>query len=343
LKSLRQAATRRWRAWLARRFGVDALPYSVERRRIYILPSASGLQCALLVVAMLAAGFNYGSNLALGFAFLMASLALVCMHHCHRNLLGLEFDAGATADAFAGEAALIECTLRNPAGVARWDLEIRCGDPAEARSAPGGSVAGGAAAPLEGLATGSVAARGTAALAVSMPTPGRGVYRLQRVQLATRHPFGWFRAWTYVQAPLTIFVAPVPRGARLGASPSGQRGATASAELAGDEDFAGLRLYAPGLALKHMAWKVLARGREPSVRHYTAAAAEPQWLDWFRLEGLASEPRLSQLCRWVLDASAMQRIYGLRLPSVEIAPDSGPRHRLACLRALAAFRTKPGP
>ncbi len=43
---------------------------------------------ASLLVAMLIAGLNYNSNLGLAFAFLMVSLALVAMHHCHRNLLG---------------------------------------------------------------------------------------------------------------------------------------------------------------------------------------------------------------------------------------------------------------
>jgi uncharacterized protein (DUF58 family) len=86
-----------------------------------------------------------------------------------------------------------------------------------------------------------------------------------------------------------------------------------------------------------MAWKILARGREAAVRHYTSAAAAPEWLDWALLEGVEPEDRLSQLCRWVLDADAAQRAYGLRLPDVEIAPAFGTAHRLACLRALATF------
>ncbi len=331
MSSLLQAAKRRWRIWITRRFGIDALPHKIHRRRIYILPTALGLQCALLVVAMLAAGFNYGNNLALAFAFLMASVALVAMHHCHRNLLGVEFDARSTVDAFAGEPAAIECTLRNDASVARWDIEIRCGA-AEAHASP---------TPLEGLATVSVPARGTTQIAVSVPARARGVHGLRQIELATRHPFGWFRAWTYVQAPITIYVAPAPRGARFRSSSGGRHGGAARTEHAGEEDFAGLRVYAAGVPLKHMAWKVLARGGEPSVRHYTAAAADPDWLDWFRLEGLATELRLSQLSRWVLDASALQRVYGLRLPSAEIAPDRGSGQRVACLRALAAFGGEP--
>ena len=36
-------------------------------------------------------------------------------------------------------------------------------------------------------------------------------------------------------------------------------------------------------------------------------------------------------------AGACRPPLGLRLPGVEIAPDSGPEHKLRCLRALALF------
>ena len=65
----------------------------INRRRIYILPTRFGLMLGALLVAMLIAALNYNSNLGLAFAFFMASLVLVAMHHCHRNLLGLAIDA----------------------------------------------------------------------------------------------------------------------------------------------------------------------------------------------------------------------------------------------------------
>jgi uncharacterized protein (DUF58 family) len=84
-----------------------------------------------------------------------------------------------------------------------------------------------------------------------------------------------------------------------------------------------------------MAWKVLARGGEAAVRSYTALAALPEWLEWSAVTDLDTETRLSQLCLWVLESEAAQRIYGLRLPGKEIAPALGAAHRFACLRALA--------
>jgi uncharacterized protein (DUF58 family) len=318
---MRQAAIKRLTTWSARRHGRDTLPMTVNRRRIYIIPTRFGIALALLLVAMLIAGLNYNSNLGLAFGFLMVSLGLVAMHHCHRNLLDLSVDAIVEVDAFAGDFASFEILLRNEAGIDRCDLEIRMH-----------AAAGGVSTALV-----SVAARGYQHGVVSVPVTRRGVTRLERFELRTRYPFGWFRAWTYVHSPLTAFVAPRPGGDRALPSASAAMGTAAHSEVRGDEDFAGLRAYEAGVPLKHMAWKVLARGGEPAVRSYTGPAAEPEWLDWTTLHPLEAEARLSQLCRWVLMSEAAQRAYGLRIPGTEIAPSRGAGHRSACLRALARY------
>ena len=314
---VRQAAITRFTQWSARRHGRDALPLTVNRRRIYIIPTRFGLALAPLLAAMLLAGLNYNSNLGLAFGFLLTSLALVAMHHCHRNLLGLSVDVTTDIDAFAGGDASFEFLLRNDAGIERCDIEIRCGN--------------------EAAATQSVPAKSYQHATVDLPVKRRGVVRLERFELRTRYPFGWFRAWTYVQSPLVAFVAPQSRGDRALPSAAGAAGTATHAEVRGDDDFSGLRAYEAGVPLKHMAWKVLARGGEPAVRSYTGLAAQPEWLDWSSLDRLAAEARLSQLCRWVLDSEAAQRTYGLRIPGTEIKPARGGAHRSACLRALAAF------
>jgi uncharacterized protein (DUF58 family) len=218
-------------------------------------------------------------------------------------------------DAFAGGVARFEFVMHNDAAIARSDIEIRCG---------------------EVRATHSVAAGSYHRATLELPAPRRGIARHERFELRTRYPFGWFRAWTYVQSPLTVFVAPEPRGGR--ALPSATGGGSAGhSEQRGDEDFAGLRSYEPGVPLKHMAWKVLARGGEAAVRSYTAQAAQPEWLDWSALQGLDPETRLSQLCRWILDSEHDRHSYGLRLPGAEMAPGNGAVHRLLCLRTLAEY------
>jgi uncharacterized protein (DUF58 family) len=300
------------------------LPLRINRRRIYILPTRFGLMIAALLLAMLIAGLNYNSNLGLAFAFFMASLVLVAMHHCHRNLLGLSVDATSEADAFAGADAKLQFMLHNESIVERREIEVRMAAAADAGAEPA-------------AATRSIGAETYEQVALAVAVSRRGVTRWNQFELRTTHPFGWFRAWTYAQAPLTVFVAPRPRGERPLPSAAAATGSVPRAELRGDEEFAGLRNYAPGVPLKHMAWKVLARGGEPAVSVYSDLGAQPEWLEWSALDGLDTESRLSQLCRWVLQCEAgPPRAYGLKIPGVEIAPGHGLSHRARCLRALAA-------
>lgn len=313
--TLRQAAINQLRARVIRRHGRDSLPISINRRRIYILPTRFGFMLGAILAAMLVAGLNYNNNLALAFAFLMSSMALVSMHHCNRNMLRLIVDATTEVDAFAGREAKLEFELRNGSSIDRRDIEVRC---------------------LKAAGMGNVAAGESATIEVIAPVAQRGVIRISQFELRTRYPFGWFYSWTYVQGSITIYVAPAPIGNRALASGSAQ-GTGSHSEARGDEDFSGLRAYEPGVPLKHMAWKVLARGGEPVVRSYSSLAAQPEWLDWSMLPGLDTEARLSQLCLWVVESDAAQRPYGLRIPGKELAPSGGAAHRYACLRALAAF------
>jgi uncharacterized protein (DUF58 family) len=224
-------------------------------------------------------------------------------------------DATTELDAFAGREAGFDFVLQNDSRVDRRDVEIVC---------------------MKGSVIREVRARSSESMQVRVPAAARGITRLAQFELRTRYPFGWFHAWTYVQGLLTLYIAPVPQGSRTLPSAGGE-GSASRTEARGDEDFSGLRAYEPGVPLKHMAWKVLARGGEAAVRSYTSLAAQPEWLEWASLEGLDTETRLSQLCLWVLESEAAQRPYGLRIPGAEMAPARGAGHRRACLRALAAY------
>lgn len=329
MNNWRYALLARLRRRVARRYGIDPLPVVIGRRRIYIVPSRFGILLALLLAAMLVAALNFNSNLGLAFTFLMASIALVAMHHCNRNLLGLSIDAATEIDAFAGQEARFEFIVRNVSRVDRGDIEILCDTQARPR---------GLRARHPANVTRSVAANTYEHVSVALSVPTRGVLRLSQFELRTRYPFGWFRAWTYVQGTLTAYVAPRPDGSRRLPAAAASQGQSRAVNVKGDEEFSGLRDYQPGMPLKHMAWKVLARGGGAAVRTYEGLAAQPEWLDFDLLPDLDAEARLSQLCRWVLESDAAQRVYGLRLPGIEIAAERGPAHRSQCLRALAAFK-----
>jgi len=141
---------------------------------------------------------------------------------------------------------------------------------------------------------------------------------------------GWSAAWTrfaVLEAPDAITsvgrnaTRPAERtGAGVvSATAAGRRGALAAALLLG----VGVILGIVGLF--------------PDYLGGTSLAAQPEWLEWSSLEGQDTETRLSQLCLWVLESEAAQRVYGLRIPGKEIAPARGAAHRFACLRALAVY------
>jgi uncharacterized protein (DUF58 family) len=303
--------------WSFKRHGADSLPLTVVRNRIYILPTRRGLLLAALLIAMLIGGLNYSNNLALGLAFLMCAVALAAMHHCHRNLLGLQIDAALASDSLAGRSAAHDFSIKNHSRLSHFDIDIR----------------------LSQFATAiiTVAADRVQRCSVSIPTASRGVLRFDRIQLQTRYPFGWFRAWTYAHVGLTVYAAPTPVGRARAVAAQALQGFAALPAGRGDEDFMGLRDYASGDLRKHIAWKSLARGADLAVRSYSGTGQWPEWFDWRDLPQLGTEQRLSQLCQWIIDADAAQRRYGLRLPGGTIELGSGAAQRRDCLRALAEY------
>ena len=82
-------------------------------------------------------------------------------------------------------------------------------------------------------------------------------------------------------------------------------------------------------------WKKFAKSGELVSRDAQHLQRQQLWLDFARTGAPDAESRLSRLAAWVLAADARQLEYGLRLPGLEIEPDSGAAHKLRCLRALA--------
>jgi uncharacterized protein (DUF58 family) len=317
LARLRAAAQLRAQAWIRRRQGPDRDPVELTRNRIYILPTRLGIAFATMLFAMLLGGMNYNNNLGLGLTFLLVSLGLVTMHHCHGTLRGLTLRLLATEPAFAGQSVGFRLLLENDSIAPRPRIELSAGT-----SAP--SVV-------------DVPAAGSAQALIEVPAQRRGRVPLVRLVVATRHPLGLFRAWAVVHAEYHAIAWPKP--AERGRVPLGVPTDTGGAQdrAQGDADFAGLRPFQSGDSLRRVAWKAYARGQGLHTKQYAGTDVVSHVFDWDTLEGLDTEARLAQLCRWVLDAHERGEAFGLRLPGIAIAPNLGAAHRLHCLTALALF------
>lgn len=302
--------------WIATRTPRVAGPWTLSRRRIYILPTRAGYAYAGLLLVMLLGAMNYSNSMAFATTFLLAGLGLVGLHHTHGNLVNLQLSAAGTAPIFAGERARFRLLLRNPSRRLRCALSVSWSSRDDAASAD--------LAPSESVE-----------LSLELPAGARGWLHAPRFTVATRFPMGLFRAWSWAELNQRCLVYPHP--APPGLPPPSASGGSGrrSAARSGLEDFVGLRDYRPGDHLRSIHWKSLPKLGKPLVRQFAETLDDDLWLDWEALPGLPTETRLSQLTRWVLDAEVRGRSYGLRLPGRVMPTGLGAAHCQRCLEALA--------
>jgi uncharacterized protein (DUF58 family) len=294
---------------------------TINARRIYILPTATGLAFGAMLFATLLGSLNYQNNLGLFLTFLMASIALVSMHHCWYNLLGLSLRCADAEPVFCGQHARFRVELWDPRGRRHGEVCMRGGGCA--------SLAGGSHNEID----------------LSLPTEHRGPRRLDEILIDTRYPLGLFRAWTWAQTPAEVLVYPAPAAQApppsRGTIPDRRRERPAPASRnEGADDFVGSRRYRPGDSPRRIDWKVLAREGGLVTKQFGSDQGGAVQLDLRQHDG-DLEQRLSLLTRQVLDAEAQQLRYGLRLGAEAIAEGRGEHHKRRCLEALARYRAEP--
>jgi uncharacterized protein (DUF58 family) len=322
LRSLIVRLRKKTRAWARRRHGIDSDPLTLAGRRIYILPSGLGVAYAFMIFAMFIGAMNYGNNLALALAFVLGALGLTAMHYAHRNLAGVRISSSICEPVFAGQLATFRIAVENAARVPRHEIAIGNDH--------------GIATPVR------IAPNERAILEVQTPAMRRGYLPLDHLEISTRHPFGLFRAWAYVHMPIRCVV--YPRPSERGTPPPPVETDTGGAQdsTRGDEEFAGLRSFHAGDSPRRIAWKAYAREQGLHVKVYAGTAVTSHLFDWSTTKGHGVEARLSQLSRWIEDAYAEGRAFGLLLPATQIPPNVGAAHRQRCLTALALFEGHDG-
>ncbi|MES1926743.1 DUF58 domain-containing protein [Salinisphaera sp. T31B1] len=309
---LRQAQQR----FIRRRTPAAVPPLAISRRRLYILPTRSGVLFAGLLVVMLLGATNYSNSLAFALTFWLASIALVSMHHAHRNLLGLELRAVDAEPVFAGTPAVFDITLAHQATRSRRAVQVSAD-----RSRAGTPVDLGPRASARVQVDAGAARRG------SMPCP--------RLRLESIYPIGLFRSWSWLTPQAQLLVYPRPAGRDRLPEPSATDSDPAAVACLGRGEVIGQRGYRRGDSPRDIDWKASARSDDTLVREYESEGRRRLWLDYEHLSWLDHEARLSQLTLWVTRAERQGLDYGLALPGTRIEPGHGPAHLRSCLHTLA--------
>ena len=313
-----RARMRQW--WQGRLTAADAV--LLTQRNVYILPTRAGLMLALTLGVLLIASINYQLNLGYLFTFLLAGCAAAGVWVGHGTLRGLGLKLLPPQPVFAGQPAFLDVRLSSARAAPRHAI---------------GLAVMGAGREDARWAWADVPARGEAALQTSFCPARRGLHAAPLLVVQTLFPLGAFRIWTVWKPAAQVLAWPAPEvnapplpvgEARAGA------GQAASRERAPGE-FDGVRPWQRGDTLRQVVWKKFAKSSELVSRDAQHLQRQQLWLDFARTGAPDAESRLSRLAAWVLAADARQLEYGLRLPGLEIEPDSGAAHKLRCLRALA--------
>lgn len=288
-------------------------PILLDQRRVFILPNRRGWGMALVLVIQLLAATNYSNNLAFFLSFLMVSIALLGILYGFRNLAGMQVGAGRSEPVFAGERAAFELYLDNPGRFPRIAVRI--------------DIAGGIPMAVDVLPLTNTRVR------LEVATEHRGWLQLPTVTLSSTFPLGLFRTWSPVNLSTRTLVYPRPASPGM---PFPEHPGTSGVLRTDADDFRGFQSYQPGDPLRRIHWKGVAKGQGVHVKEYEDGRNSELLLD-FALTPGPPEARLSQLCRWILDAEQSGVSYGLRLPHLIIPSAIGITHQRRCLEALALF------
>lgn len=334
--------------------GAEAGPLSLDRRRIFILPSRSGLFFMLVLLIMLLGSINYNNSMGYAFSFLLGSMTMVSALHTQRNLLGLRLEVGKVTPVFAGETAQFQLWLDNRGRAARYALiwqtqlfsffskveNITSLLPLAARNETTSPSHQVKLSPKELPFSIDIPADQRISITIPVLATQRGRLSLGRITVYSAFPLGLFQAWAYVHLDVATLVYPQPMGHKT--LPSGKRSENlgeGSPCEGGGEDFIGYRNYIPGDSPRHVDWKAVARGQERLIKQFGGMNVASVWLTWEDVSSFNQlEAALSQLCLWILVAENQGALYGLKIPGCTLEPNTGEQHRERCLAALALFK-----
>lgn len=312
--------------WLHRKRQAEAGEVYLHHRRVYIVPTSAGLALGLMLVVIFLGAVNYTLSLGLALTFSIAACALVDVHLTFRNLAFLHLAAGHAQAVFVGEEAEFALQLINRRKHDRYAVFLRFDGREHVY-------------PEQAC---DIAAFSMQVVKLSTPSQKRGWMNAPRVMLETRFPLGFLRAWSYWQPDARILVYPFPE---TDAPPLPLEGVSLEdgQGRAGQDDFAGIRSYKPGDAMKHLAWRQIAKvdltlGGQLVTKHFEGGANNQLCLDFSTLPAsMDVELKLSRMARWVLVAEQRGLAYSFRLGGNDFEPALGAAHQAACLRALALY------
>ena len=270
---------------------------TLNHQRIFILPTRNGLGFVVLITILLLIAFVYNNNLIYILGFLLASVFFVTIIHSFKSLAGLTIKKGKSTTVFAGEAAPFIIHLENSGDDQRLNLGINLSGENPVQS--------------------HLSATDKAHVTLYAPTNKRGWYQCSTITISSNFPLGLFRAWSPINFDYKTLVYPKPAELEMPFPDCSSVSTGSGIPKKNREDFFGLARYQPGDSIRQIHWKTLAKGQGLHSKEYMSQQNSEIWLDYQYTPGRDLEERVSQLCRWLIDAEKSGLHYGLKISGVK--------------------------
>jgi len=301
----------------------------LKRHRVYIFPTVQGWVYGMMLIVMLLGAINYNNSMAYMLCFLLTSLALVCMFHTYRNLIGLIISSSKPKSVFTGQQALFPIQIDNRLGLEKFSIHM------EQRA-----VSKKWFRKKEDIEKISIGINSGQHATSYYPVQSleRGILTCKRLKISSDFPLGLFIAWSYFQPEYNCLVYPEPKGQKQLPLHTLIEDDADFGSQSGTDDFSGFRKYKPGDPVHSIAWKAFAKEQGLLVKQFSGKGSQTLILGWESVLHINDiESRLSQLCYWILLAEQTSLHYGLEIPGVSIEPGHGAHHKELCLEALARY------
>jgi len=316
----RQTLSARWQHrvnhWVKKRIP-PSRHVVLTMHNIFIIPNKQGLGFLLVLALMFVGAINYEANLAFALVFWLLGVFILSIFYTFRNLAGLNLSAVTGGSVFAGEHAEITVILSRHGERIHEAIDMKF---------PGSRKV--TANLIENMEERS---------ALFLVAEHRGWYSPGRLTIETIFPFGICRSWSLVDLDIRCLVYPAPVPCDLNWLTSQQQDSGHTNITRGTDDFHSLRDYQQGDSLRHVAWKIVARGRGMYTKQYASNVDDKIWLKWDMFPDMTMEERLSRICYCVLQLDAGGLDYGLDMPGVKISPAKGSVHYAHVMETLALY------
>ena len=303
-------------------------------RRIFIVPTRFGLIYAGFLLLILLGAINYSSSLGHILCFLLGSLGLVAMLHTYRNLAKIELHHAYSEPVFCGDMIHFTVLFDVQSHHDSYQLEVASKQVLTRTFNPISLFKGFKHHHLLPI----LKAQQTTAMTINLSSERRGRQPLGRIRIASQFPLGLYSTWSYFNTNASAIVYPKPVG-QLPLPMATKHGQQSNHhKQTGVDDFSGFDIYRTGDPIHTIAWKAMARDDVMRTKQFSSSQGGNVMLSWQDVAQLHdTEARLSQLCRWILQAEAAGINYGLSLANTTINYNHGKQHRHRCLSALALY------